>query len=87
MTVPPEFPLPPGFVLPFIYGQVDKACAFAGISESQFYERWVVLDPELLIQNGERSLVDLPRLIWRVGSQPRGKRKPLKLPKKGKGKA
>jgi hypothetical protein len=77
-------PLPPGFVLPFIYGEVSKACAFVGISETQFYLKWAVLDPELVIQNGERTLVDLPRLVRRVGSMPRGKRQPLGKPRPGR---
>jgi hypothetical protein len=74
-------PLPP---LPFIFGSVKKACAYAGVSVSQFYSKWLVLDPDLMIQNGERSLADLPRLIRLVGSQPRGKRKPLGIEGKGR---
>jgi hypothetical protein len=84
-AVEPLPAMPGGFILPFVFAPVDEACAFVGISETQFYDKWVVLDPELLIQNGERSLVDVPRLIQRVGSGPRGKRKPLQLPRAAKG--
>jgi hypothetical protein len=85
-AVEPLPPLPEGFVLPFVFGPIKKACALAGVSETQFYDKLVVLDPDLMIQNGERSLADLPRLIRTVASWPRGKRAPLRKPRPGNGK-
>jgi hypothetical protein len=62
------------------------ACALVGISPTRFYGKLVPLDPELIIRNGERSLVDVARLVSCIADMPRGPRKPLKLPRAAKGK-
>jgi hypothetical protein len=55
---------------------VTSACRHLGISRSRLYDDLAVRDPDIVIQLGERTLVDLPRLIALIAAMPRGKRKP-----------
>jgi hypothetical protein len=83
-VVGPLPPLPDGFVLPFVFGPIKKACAFLGIDDNRLYEQLEPLDPDILIQIGGRTLIDIPRTMMLIAAMPRGKRAPPKVgPKKG----
>jgi hypothetical protein len=78
MTTLPN--LPPAFL------PVNEARAYLGINRTALYERLAPLDPGILVQFGGRTLVDIARAKALIDAMPRGPRKPLALPRPGKGK-
>jgi hypothetical protein len=55
---------------------VPPACLHLGISRTRLYEHLVPLDPDILVQVGGRTLVDMARAFSLIDSMPRGPRKP-----------
>jgi hypothetical protein len=55
---------------------VIAACRVLGVSRSRFYAHLARLDPEILIQIGGRTLVDIERAVALIAAMPRGPRRP-----------
>jgi hypothetical protein len=72
--------LPPAFL------PVDAACRYLGVSRTRLYEHLAKLDPDIIVQLGGRTVVDVQRATALIASMPRGPRKPPKLPRAVKGK-
>jgi hypothetical protein len=57
------------------FAPVADACLILGVSRTRLYTL-ARLDPNILVQVGGRTLVDIPRAVALIDSMPRGPRKP-----------
>jgi hypothetical protein len=55
---------------------VDPACRHLGVSRTRLYEHLVKLDPDIIVQLGGRTVVDIGRATALIAAMPRGPRKP-----------
>jgi hypothetical protein len=62
--------------LPKLFATVAEARLCFGVSKTRLYDHLVPLDPDILVQVGGRTLVDVARLKALIDSMPRGPRKP-----------